>query len=266
MAAWFAIGVILIALLMLGARGFVNADPRLLARILKITGAVVCGGLALFFLLRGRIDAAMLLGAGAAASLGYLPRGLIPFSGLFHGRGLGSGWQRARTGNEAPPDGMGTGGDSGQQSSVETAWLRMYLDHGTGRMDGDVLQGRYNGRRLSSLGFEDLILLLRDCRAADNQGAALLESYLDRTVGEDWRERAASGDPGEAADPMSGAANGSAMTRDQAWDVLGLKPGASAEDVRAAHRRLMKKFHPDQGGSTYLAAQINRAKDLLLDA
>lgn len=263
MAAWFAIGVIVVALLMLGARGFINADPKMLARILKISGAVICGGLGIFFLLRGRIDVAMMLGAGAAASLGYVPWRLIPFSGLFHGRGLGAGWQRARTGNEAPAGGMG-GGD--QQSSIETAWLRMSLDHGTGRMDGDILQGRYAGRRLSSLGFEDLILLLRDCRAADNQGAALLESYLDRTVGEDWRERAASGDPGEAADPMSGAANGSAMTREQAWDVLGLKPGASAEDIRAAHRRLMKKFHPDQGGSTYLAAQINRAKDLLLDS
>lgn len=262
MAAWFAIGVILVVLLMLGARGFINADPKILARILKISGAVICGGLGIFFLLRGRIDVAMMLGAGAAASLGYVPWGLIPFSGLFHGRGLGSGWQRARTGNEVPAGGMG---GSDQQSSVETAWLRMSLDHGTGRMDGDILQGRYAGRRLSSLGFEDLILLLRDCRAADNQGAALLESYLDRTVGEDWRERAASGDPGEAADPMSGAANGSAMTREQAWDVLGLKPGATADDVRAAHRRLMKKFHPDQGGSTYLAAQINRAKDLLLD-
>lgn len=261
MAAWFAIGVVIVVLLMLGARGFVNADPKILARALKILGAVVCGGLGLFFLLRGRIDAAMLMAAGAAASLGYLPRGLIPFSGLFHGRGLGSGWQRARTGNEAPPDG---GMSGGQQSSVETHWLRMHLDHGTGRMDGDVLQGRYAGRRLSALGFEDLILLLRDCRAADNQGAALLESYLDRTVGEDWRERAASGDPGEAADAMSGAASGGAMTRDQAWDVLGLKPGASDADIRAAHRRLMKKFHPDQGGSTYLAAQINRAKDLLL--
>ncbi|MFN3400853.1 MAG: DnaJ domain-containing protein, partial [Ferrovibrio sp.] len=113
---------------------------------------------------------------------------------------------------------------------------------------------------LSSLSFEDLILLLRDCQSHDNQAAALLEAYLDRSIGEDWRERAAQGDAGEAASP----AQSGTLTREQAWEVLGLQPGANDAEIRTAHRRLMKKFHPDQGGSTYLAAQINRAKDLLL--
>lgn len=259
MAAFFALGIVGLILLLLGARGFINADPRFLARVLKIATAVFCGGLAVFFLVRGRIDAALMLGAAAAASLGYLPRGLLPFNlgGLFGRRGLGGGWQRARTGDDQID---GRGGGSGQQSSVETGWLRMQLDHATGRMDGDVLQGRHAGRRLSSLNFEELILLLRDCQSHDNQAAALLEAYMDRSIGEDWRERATQGDAGEAASP---AGNG-AMTREQAWDVLGLQPGASDTEIRAAHRRLMKKFHPDQGGSTYLAAQINRAKDLLL--
>ena len=258
MIAYLALGVVGVILLLLGARGFVNADPKFLARILKIAAAVICGGLAVFFLVRGRFDMAMMLGAVAAAALGYLPRSLLPFSNLFGGRGLGSGWQKARTGQD-DIDGRGSSG-SGQQSTVETGWLRMQLDHATGRMDGDVLQGRHAGRRLSSLGFEELILLLRDCRGSDNQAAALLEAYLDRSIGEDWRERAASGDAGEAESP---AASG-AMTREQAWEVLGLQPGAADAEIRAAHRRLMKKFHPDQGGSTFLAAQINRAKDLLL--
>lgn len=259
MAAFFALGVVGLILLLLGARGFLNADPKFLAKVLKLSAAVICAGLAIFFLVRGRIDAALMLGAAAAASLGYLPRGLLPFNlgGLFGGRGLSSGWQRARTGND-DIDGRTAG--AGQQSAVETAWLRMQLDHATGRMDGDILQGRYAGRRLSSLSFEDLLLLLRDCQSHDNQAAALLEAYLDRSIGEDWRERATQGTAGEAASP---AANG-AMTREQAWEVLGLQPGASDADIRGAHRRLMKKFHPDQGGSTYLAAQINRAKDLLL--
>jgi hypothetical protein len=257
MVAWFALGVVAVILLWLGGKAFVNADPRLLARGIRYGGAILCGGLAVFFLIRGRIDVAMMLGAAGAAALGYLPRGLRPFGGLFGGRGAASGWQKARTGYEQT-EGVGGGG---QQSQVETSWLRMQLDHATGRMHGEVLQGRFAGRMLASLAFEDLILLLRDCRAADNQAAALLEAYLDRTVGEDWREKAARGDPGDAA----GAAGGGAtMTREQALDILGLQPGAGADDIRAAHRRLMKKFHPDQGGSTFLAAQINRAKDLLL--
>lgn len=262
MAAWFALGIVGVILLWLGGRAFVNADPRLLARGIKYASAALCGGLAVFFLVRGRIDVAMMLGAAGAAALGYLPRGLLPFGGWFGGRSggrgsAGPGWHKARTGFEQPSDQA----DSGQQSQVETAWLRMRLNHATGRMDGEVLQGRFAGRRLTSLSFEDLILLLRDCRTADNQGAALLESYLDRTIGEDWREKAARGDAGDAAEGVPG---GGALTREQALDILGLQPNATPADIRAAHRRLMKKFHPDQGGSTYLAAQINRAKDLLL--
>lgn len=258
MAAFFALGIVGLILLLLGARSFLNADPRFLAQVIKVTAAAICGGLAVFFLFRGRIDAALMLGAAAAATLGYLPRGLLPFNlgGLFGRRGLGGGWQRARTGDDQIDGRAG----SGQRSSVETGWLRMQLDHATGRMDGDILQGRHAGRRLSSLNFEELILLLRDCQSHDNQAAALLEAYLDRSIGEDWRERATQGDAGDAASP---AATG-AMTREQAWEVLGLQPGAPDTEIRAAHRRLMKKFHPDQGGSTYLAAQINRAKDLLL--
>lgn len=262
MMAWFGIGIVGVILLWLGARAFVNADPRLLAKGLKIAAALVCGGLAVFFLIRGRIDAALMLGMAAAASLGYLPRGLSAFGGLFGkggrfgSRGLGSGWSRARTGYEA---GLADASPGGQQSHVETAWLRMRLDHATGRMEGDILQGRHAGSRLSSLAFETLIDLLRECRAADNQSAALLEAYLDRMAGEDWRERAAASSSQESGQPQGGT-----MRRDQAYEILGLKPGATVEAVKAAHRRLMKKFHPDQGGSTHLAAQINQAKDLLL--
>lgn len=262
MAAWFGLGVVGVILLWLAGRAFINADPKVLAKGIKIAGAIVCGALAAFFLVRGRIDAAMLLGAAAAAAMGYWPRGLSALGGglfgkggLFGGRGLGSGWSKARTGYDAHP--AGTGSTSGQQSQVETGWLRMWLDHGTGRMDGDILQGRYAGRRLGSLGFDDLVLLLRECGAADNQSAALLEAYLDRMIGEDWRERA-------SASQSSQPSSAGTMTREQAYEILGLEPGASTDAIRAAHRRLMKKFHPDQGGSTQLAAQINRAKDILL--
>ena len=60
------------------------------------------------------------------------------------------------------------------------------------------------------------------------------------------------------------ARRSSAMTREEAYQVLGLKPGAGEADIRAAHHRLMRAAHPDAGGSDWLAARINQARDMLL--
>jgi hypothetical protein len=57
---------------------------------------------------------------------------------------------------------------------------------------------------------------------------------------------------------------GAAMTRDEAYQILGLKPGADADAIHAAHRRLMRAAHPDTGGSDWLASRINQARDVLL--
>jgi len=100
---------------------------------------------------------------------------------------------------------------------------------------------------------------------SDPQSHALLEAYLDRTH-PNWRE-AFAGDAGASAGAGQGApGSGGAgpMTREEALAILGLAEGASESDIRTAHRSLMKQFHPDQGGSDYLAAKINEAKDLLL--
>jgi hypothetical protein len=146
----------------------------------------------------------------------------------------------------------------GQRSHVRTAALEMELDHDSGGLEGMVLAGHYEGKDLSSLGLQEL-LALRDELASDGESLQLLETYLDGRfpVWRDHLEAEAHG--GQRAAPASGA-----MTKEEAYKVLGLEPGASAADIRKAHRRLMQRLHPDLGGSSFLAARINEAKDLLL--
>ncbi len=161
--------------------------------------------------------------------------------------------------------GQGGASGAGGSSTIRTRYLNMTLDHVSGAMDGGVLEGPFAGQRLSDLRLDQLLRMLELYQESDARSAAVLTAYLDREHGEDWRERAGSGREGGSHGPGSGqhAAVG-AMTREDAWSILGLDPGASADAVRAAHRRLMQRLHPDRGGSDYLAAQINAAKDLLL--
>jgi len=148
-------------------------------------------------------------------------------------------------------------GSGGRTSSIRTRFLEMTLDHASGEMDGLVLEGPLQGHRLSTLHLEQLVDLLTFCRSGDAQSAAVLEAYLDRARGGDWRAHA--GGEAETAPPAADAA----MTPEEALAILGLAPGASEKEIRAAHRRLMQRFHPDRGGSDYLAAKINAAKRLL---
>jgi hypothetical protein len=145
----------------------------------------------------------------------------------------------------------------GRKSSVRTAMLSMELDHDSGRMDGEVLAGLFKGRRLATMSLEELLRFLPECQAAGDQSAHLLEAYLDRAH-DSWRGASGSERRSSTA-PLSGA-----MTREEALAVLGLKPDASEEEIRAAHRRLMKQYHPDHGGSDYLASKINQAKETLV--
>ena len=215
---------------------FVNADPARLARGLKVTGIVIA------------VLAVATLAISPAS--GRLSALLIPVAmmmpALVH---LRTFLDRYRT----PA--------AGQTSTVATPFLRMTLDHDTGSMTGTILQGRFSGMRVEELGGADLLALLRECRAEDEEGARLLEAYLDR-VRPDWRDELAGERPGGSGGGARSA--GGDMTVEEAYAILGLAPGADAEAIKEAHRRLMVKLHPDHGGSDYLATKINRARDVLL--
>ncbi|MBW0147182.1 DnaJ domain-containing protein [Marinobacter arenosus] len=164
--------------------------------------------------------------------------------------------------------GAGRGGaraKAGNQSHVSGDILEMTLDHDSGAMSGTVLKGPMAGRQLADLGESEFLELLRYCRAHDEDSARLLETYLDRRFGDSWRDD----DEGDGGDEEAGeqAKDGSAggpLTESEALDILGLQPGASREEIIRAHRRMMQKVHPDHGGSNYLAARINEAKECLL--
>jgi hypothetical protein len=158
----------------------------------------------------------------------------------------------------APPTTRMGGGQ--QTSRVRSAALEMELDHESGEMEGVVLAGSFEGSRLADLDREELITLRREI-CDDGSSIALLDAYLDRRFAR-WREDAeADGDTGQARPASTGP-----MGEEEAYEVLGLAAGASREDITIAHRRLMKGLHPDGGGSTFLAAKVNEAKDVLLSA
>ncbi len=141
---------------------------------------------------------------------------------------------------------------TGNSSEVHTDTLHMVMDHDSGQLRGEVKSGPFAGMALDALEMADLKQLLAYCQQRDSDATQLLLNYLRHRFGDDWEQ------------PASGTDNDSEMSRQQALDILGLKEGASREDIVDAHRRLMQKLHPDRGGSDFLASQINRAKDVLL--
>lgn len=226
---YFLIGLLLL-LLLLALRGQIERlDPKSAAERLRRAGgmAAIAGAITL-----------LALGRWAVA----VPLALLGMSLL--------GWRLVI---QTPQGQGGSPGNSGAKvSSVRTAYLEVRLDHASGKMDGQVLKGAFAGRNLSSLSLSELLALLAEAGPRDPQSARLIEAFLDQTA-PDWRASA------------TGEAGGKAgMTAAEAYEILGLSPGASEEQIRRAHRELIKKFHPDQGGSTYLAMKINQAKETLL--
>jgi DnaJ-domain-containing protein 1 len=223
-------GLAALAVLLWAAQKYLKADPRKLAAVLKLSGGIVLLVFAGVLALRGQIAVAAPLAAVGLGLLGWLPFGPAGFGARTHK-------------------------SSGQVSQVRSAFLEMELDHDSGAMRGVILAGPREGTRLESLNLATLLGLMNDI---DDESRALLAAYLDRRD-PGWRENA-------QADPAAGRGSPSRgpMTQEEAYQILGLEPGAKAEEIVRAHRTLMKKLHPDQGGTNYLAARVNEAKDTLL--
>lgn len=231
----------IILLLLIGILWFLRLMARtppqqIKALFQRIIGLAALGGAALL-LVRGRWD----MGLG----LGGVGLWLI-------GMGAQPEWTKAFRKPGAATPGV---------SRVRSAMIEMELDHSTGAIEGSVLAGVFEGNRLSDLSREQCDDLYRACLASDPDGARLLEAYLDRRF-PGWRP---AGDKGADAGTGQRSGGGSAaISEDEAYEILGLQKGASREDVARAHRSLMKKLHPDHGGSTNLAARVNEAKEVLM--
>jgi len=226
------VGLVLLALLLWALHAFTKVKPQTAAVVLKTGGGL--GALAVAGLLgaRGRLDIAIPLGLTGLGLLGWLPWS-IP--------GLGARMRKS----------------TGQVSRVRSAFVEMELEHDTGTMRGRILAGRHEGAALDALDVATLAGFLPDI---DEESRSLLMAYLDRREPL-WRENAQA--DATAGSSRRGWSTGK-MTEEEAYQILGVQPGASAKDIGLAHRSLMKKLHPDQGGSTYLAARVNEAKDVLL--
>ena len=230
---WFILGASLFVGGLLLLRWFVGADPKKVMRVLLWSGLGLAVLLAVFLMLSGRFG-----------WLWVAALGLLPWISRF--RML----QRLARSARGP--------SRGNQSRVDTQFVAMSLDHDTGDMDGEVLEGRFRGGRLSDMPLDDILELLAEA-SADSQSSSVLQAYLDKMYGDTWREHMETGRQHHSASSFEGP-----MTVEEAYQVLGLEPGASDKDIRQNHRDLMKRFHPDHGGSDYLATKINEAKEILL--
>jgi len=230
---YLLIGVVLLAGLVLLGNRFVTASPAALAGTLRTVAGGLLLTIAAVFAVTGRFLLAIPL-AGLGLSLLGVP-------GL---RGL--------TGSYKPNKA------AGQRSRVRTAMVEMELDHDSGVMSGTVLAGGFQGRGLDDLNEMELEAFWKET-AQDGQSRQLVEAYLDRRLA-GWREHFQS----DGADGQGSASSSGPMTDEEAYQILGLTPDAGDSEIRAAHRRLMMRVHPDQGGSGFLAAKINEAKDTLL--
>ena len=219
---------------------FINTPPAQLKRIVFWSTGIVSVGIFIFLLYR-------LSGSFLWSWVVFL----IPL--ILRWRGLIQQIRRAAKTASGPA--------KGQVSSVNTEFLEMNLNHDTGEMSGLVIKGEKKGYRIETLNLNQLLELIEESKS-DAASIQLLERFLDKYFDENWRETyQSSSDRYENNNDYSS----DSISRAQALKILGLVEPVTDEQIKEAHRRLILANHPDRGGSTFLATQINKAKDVLLE-
>ena len=178
--------------------------------------------------------------------------------------GATSLWVRALRGQQ---DARSPYPPGAHRSRVATRYLLLTIDQLSGAMDGEITAGSLAGRRLAEVSTEELRELMERAARDDPASAESIEVYLERERGiAVERPSPRPGPQGrDGADRrVPGRGRPSPMDPQEARAVLGIDPGAGPEEVRAAHKRLIQRLHPDRGGTDYLAAKVNEAKDTLL--
>lgn len=147
---------------------------------------------------------------------------------------------------------------SSSNPAVTSRFLHMQLSQNTGKLSGKIRSGKFAGQTCEELNLKQLLELLITCQQEDSESEQLLMAYLDQAHPY-WQDKISEFKRSQT----TGASN--QMSEQEACEILGLSATPTEEEIKTAHRRLMKKFHPDQGGSAHLAAVINQAKDILLN-
>ena len=244
MLSLFILSAAVIAGLILASRWYISTDTKNLLKVLRwlLLGSVLSA--VLFFIFSGRLTWAF---AALPALLPWffrlrtLARAAKTFSRMRQSNGAGFSSQ-----------------STGRNSNIETQYLRMCLNNDTGVMNGKVRTGPYTGQFLDNMSLQNLIQLRQLCEKDDPESCRVLDVYLDRCH-PDWREE------NSETSESSNSPRTSSMSRAEAIQILGLRKGFTDSDIKQAHRRLISGIHPDHGGSNFLAAQINQAKDVLLN-
>jgi len=239
MITLFLLGIALLVGLILFGRWYVTANPKEALKALKWIGICFFVIISCFFVFSGRLSWVFF---GIPVLLPWLMRARAVAR-------VAKTFRRMSQANE--------GVKRGNTSNVETQFFKMTLDHDNGNMSGTISEGNHSGTDIEDMTTQQLIVLLNTCLLEDANSARILEAYLDRNR-PDWHDYV------DESDASTQRANTTSMDRTLALQILGLSQGVTDKAIKEAHRKLISGMHPDHGGSDYLAAQINQAKDFLL--